>query len=162
MDRKRRGVYIREDQSVEKRASTNAKWCLIYSFQDFLQNQPFFLGSRRFFKGFGLPFCPMKTIPVNTKHLYDICTMLDQRWVDVVHMLYKCFVFAGMHPQMFIVDDYFYILSISVNVTMCFTPPRCSLSDSLVFIQRYCRLFSKQLRRRVCGLLWRNYNQFVF
>ena len=36
--------------------------------------------------------------PVNTKHLYDICTMLDQRrrrWDDVVQMLYKCFVFAG-------------------------------------------------------------------
>ena len=36
--------------------------------------------------------------PANTKHLYNICTMLDQRrrrWVDVVQMLYKCFVFAG-------------------------------------------------------------------
>ena len=36
--------------------------------------------------------------PVNTKHLYSICTMLDQRlrrWSDVVQMLYKCFVFAG-------------------------------------------------------------------
>ena len=38
-------------------------------------------------------------MPVNTKQLYNICTMLDQRqrrWVDVVQMLYKCFVFAGM------------------------------------------------------------------
>ena len=37
--------------------------------------------------------------PVNTKHLYNICTMLDQRrrrWADVVQMLYKCFVFAGI------------------------------------------------------------------
>ena len=36
--------------------------------------------------------------PVNTKHLYNICTTLDQRrrrWADVVQMLYKCFVFAG-------------------------------------------------------------------
>ena len=36
--------------------------------------------------------------PVNTKHLYNICTMLGQcrrRWADVVQMLYKCFVFAG-------------------------------------------------------------------
>ena len=34
----------------------------------------------------------------NTKHLYNICTMLVQRrrrWADVVQMLYKCFVFAG-------------------------------------------------------------------
>ena len=34
---------------------------------------------------------------VNTKHLYNICTMLDQhrrRWADVVQMLYKCFVLA--------------------------------------------------------------------
>ena len=34
----------------------------------------------------------------NTKHFYNICTMLDQRrrrWADVVQMLYKCFVFAG-------------------------------------------------------------------
>ena len=36
--------------------------------------------------------------PVNTKHLYNICTMLDQRrrrWADVAQVLYKCFVFAG-------------------------------------------------------------------
>ena len=36
--------------------------------------------------------------PVNTKHLYNICTLLVQRrrrWVDVVQMLYKCFVVAG-------------------------------------------------------------------
>ena len=36
--------------------------------------------------------------PANTKHLYNICTMLDQRrrrWADVVQMLYKCFVCAG-------------------------------------------------------------------
>ena len=39
-------------------------------------------------------------IRVNTKHLYDICRMLDQRrrrWADVVQMVYKCFGFAGMH-----------------------------------------------------------------
>ena len=37
--------------------------------------------------------------PINHKHLYNICTMLDQRrrrWADVVQMLYKCFVFARM------------------------------------------------------------------
>ena len=31
-------------------------------------------------------------------HLYNICTMLDQRrrrWADMVQMLYKCFVYAG-------------------------------------------------------------------
>ena len=36
--------------------------------------------------------------PANTKHLYNICKMLDQRrrrWADVVQVLYKCFVFAG-------------------------------------------------------------------
>ena len=34
-----------------------------------------------------------------TKQLNNICTMLDQRrrrWADVVQMLYKCFVFAGV------------------------------------------------------------------
>ena len=34
----------------------------------------------------------------NTKHLFDICAMLDQRrrrWADVAQMLHKCFVFAG-------------------------------------------------------------------
>ena len=38
--------------------------------------------------------------PENTKHLCNICTMLDQRrrrWTDVVQMLYKCFVFAGAY-----------------------------------------------------------------
>ena len=37
-------------------------------------------------------------IPVNTKHLYNMFTMVDQRrrrWSDIVNMLYKCFVFAG-------------------------------------------------------------------
>ena len=40
-------------------------------------------------------------IPANTKHLYNICTMPDQRrrrWADVVQMLFKCFVFSGIHP----------------------------------------------------------------
>ena len=35
--------------------------------------------------------------PVNTKHLYNICTISGQRrrrWADVVQMLYKCFVFV--------------------------------------------------------------------
>ena len=33
------------------------------------------------------------------KHLYNICTMLDQllrHWDDIVQMLYKCFMFAGL------------------------------------------------------------------
>ena len=36
------------------------------------------------------------SLPTNTKHLYSICTRLDQRrrrWADVVQ---KCFVFAGL------------------------------------------------------------------
>ena len=40
------------------------------------------------------------TFPVNTTHLYNIYTMLDQRrkrWADAVQMLYKCvFLFAGL------------------------------------------------------------------
>ena len=44
--------------------------------------------------------CPSSSSysPANTKHVYNIYTMLDQRrrrWLDVVQMLYKCFVFAG-------------------------------------------------------------------
>ena len=38
-------------------------------------------------------------IPENTKHLYNICTMLGQRrrrWANIVQMLYKCFVIAGI------------------------------------------------------------------
>ena len=41
----------------------------------------------------------VSNIPANKKHLYNICTMLDQRrrrWDDVVQMVYKCFVFAGV------------------------------------------------------------------
>ena len=41
----------------------------------------------------------MYSIPANTKHFYNFRTMLDQRrrgWADVVQMLYKCFVFAGI------------------------------------------------------------------
>ena len=36
--------------------------------------------------------------PANTKHLYNICAMLDQRrrrWANIVQMLYTCFVFTG-------------------------------------------------------------------
>ena len=33
--------------------------------------------------------------PANTKPLYNICTMLDQRRAGVVQMFYKCFVFSG-------------------------------------------------------------------
>ena len=44
--------------------------------------------------------------PVNTKHLYNICTMLNQRrrrWADVVQMLYKCFEFAGFEWRLMVV-----------------------------------------------------------
>ena len=34
--------------------------------------------------------------PANTKHLYNICTMLAQRWANIVQMLYKCFVFTKL------------------------------------------------------------------
>ena len=40
--------------------------------------------------------------PANTKHLYNICTMLGQprrRWTYVVQILYKCFVFAGKSDE---------------------------------------------------------------
>ena len=39
--------------------------------------------------------------PSNTKHLYSIYTILDQRrrrWAGVVQMLYNCFVLAGELP----------------------------------------------------------------
>ena len=39
-------------------------------------------------------------IPANTKHLYNICTTSAQRlrrWSNIVQMLYKCFVFAGIN-----------------------------------------------------------------
>ena len=38
-------------------------------------------------------------LPASTKHMYNICTMLDQRQrrrADVVQMLYKCFMFAAL------------------------------------------------------------------
>ena len=43
----------------------------------------------------------------NTKYLYNICTMLDQRqrcFADVVEMLYKCFVFAGSYLQILVIN----------------------------------------------------------
>ena len=43
-----------------------------------------------------------RSIPVNTKHLYNICTMSAQRrrrWAHVVQMVYKWFVFAGMYTD---------------------------------------------------------------
>ena len=41
-------------------------------------------------------------IPANTKHLYNICTTSAQRLrrrSNIVQMLYKCFVFAGIGMQ---------------------------------------------------------------
>ena len=37
--------------------------------------------------------------PANTKHFHTICTTSSQRlrrWSNIVQMLYKCFVFAGL------------------------------------------------------------------
>ena len=49
--------------------------------------------------------------PVNTEHLYNICTMLNQRrrrWADVVQILYNVLCLLGVH--------------------VLFTAPGCSLS----------------------------------
>ena len=40
--------------------------------------------------------------PVNTKHLYNICTTAAQRlrrWSNIVQMLYKCLCLLGRIPQ---------------------------------------------------------------
>ena len=40
--------------------------------------------------------------PVNTKHLYKICTTSAQRlrrWSNIVQVLCKCFVFTGKHAN---------------------------------------------------------------
>ena len=62
----------------------------IYTHQDFIR-KPFILTVF-------VRLCFLGISPVNTNHLYNNCTMLDQRrrrWADIVQMLYKCFVFAG-------------------------------------------------------------------
>ena len=53
--------------------------------------------NRRFTLGIDI----LNHIPGNTNHLYKICTTLAQRfwrWTNIVQMLYKCFVFAGITP----------------------------------------------------------------
>ena len=40
--------------------------------------------------------------PVNTKHLYNICTTSAQRlrrWTNIVQMFYKCFGFTGKYSH---------------------------------------------------------------
>ena len=52
----------------------------------------------RQFRCLTLLYYKYKANPMNTKHLYNIYTMLRQRrsrWADVVIMLFKCFVFTG-------------------------------------------------------------------
>ena len=76
----------------------------------------------------------------NTKHLYNICTMLVQhlrRWANVVQMLCKCFVFAGISPQYFsqkwrlqwslsVFTDY-YVLNCDIKWNESgFRPPLCT------------------------------------
>ena len=41
----------------------------------------------------------VSSFPANTKHLHNICTMLNQRlrrWSNIVQMLCRCFVFTGL------------------------------------------------------------------
>ena len=65
------------------------------------------------------------TFPANTKHLYNICTMLDQRrrrWADVVEMLYKYFVFAGLWAFIFYQHIVYYTRYYIYNVAdQCWT-----------------------------------------
>ena len=60
-------------------------------------------------------------VPVNAKHQYNICTMLDQRrrrWANVVQKLYKCFVSAGVG------------LLVIILFCLCFDRPSLSISLS--------------------------------
>ena len=62
------------------------------------------------------------TISVNTKHLYNICTMLDQRrrrWADVVQMLYKCFVFSEFMVVLKLLQDQHDCTIISCPIAIC-------------------------------------------
>ena len=46
---------------------------------------------------------PLCKYTVNTKYLYNICTMLDQhrrRWADVVHVLQMFFYLLGNYTQL--------------------------------------------------------------
>ena len=77
----------------------------------------------------GWAYVPQSAIPANTKHLYTICIMLDQRrrrWADVVQMLYKCFVFLGIlqYPEVF-------VLSQPLNAITPFQPIWVSFSTRL-------------------------------
>ena len=67
-----------------------------------------------------LCFIQLMFFPVNTKKLYNICTMLDQRlrrWANVVQMLYKCFVFTGLDPlSATAITEWLYILSNNISI----------------------------------------------
>ena len=48
---------------------------------------------------YGVPALLALVFQANTKHLYNIATMLDQRlrrWSSIVYMLYKCVALAGL------------------------------------------------------------------
>ena len=36
--------------------------------------------------------------------IINMCTRLDQRWADVVQMLYKCFVFTGIYGSITVTE----------------------------------------------------------
>ena len=58
--------------------------------------------------------------PVDTKHLYNICTMLDQRrrrWADVVQMLYRFFVLAGLALDKDLTQWFCNVRPTSANIT---------------------------------------------
>ena len=60
--------------------------------------------------------------PVNTKHFYNICTMLDQRrrrWAGVVQMVYNCFVFARYAQLSFQSEEFLYYKIAQVSCDKC-------------------------------------------
>ena len=101
-------------------------------------------------------------IPVNTKHLYNICRMLDQRrrrWADVVQMLYKCFVFAGMHNYCFITyvkKAMFLVMSVG-----WFVSGQGIIHLILMRIRTTIRIHNPHLFQYVCLEPWNNPLTFV-
>ena len=66
--------------------------------------------------------CKTSHVPTHTKHLHNICTILDQRrrrWADVVQKLYKCFVFAGVSTQVLHCDHLLLSRDIATHIRHC-------------------------------------------
>ena len=93
--------------------------------------------------------------PANTNHLYNICTTSDQRlrrWLNMVQMLHKCFVFTGfqssvMHNTPSIIYSIIRLAS-AISVRFMNIPDKVLFHKDLFPVILSCYIFSRAMQAK--------------